>query len=104
MIIGVITLYLGMFYIVGLVQAGITLDPSPYNNIRNLLYPDPNTIKGGVFVVSWTYVENTAKALALQFPTLLTGNLAWIQWYLFNPIGAAMILSLLLAIRGTPST
>jgi hypothetical protein len=66
----------------------------------------PFSISGFYSLVTnvWEYIKIVIQAIFLYFPDLWTGNWIWFYFVVCLPISIAMIVSLVMVLRGTASS
>ena len=108
-VMGIVMMYLLILALEMMVTGGSVFASIPSSNQSIFMQPDISS-SGGVIADLWTIITNVgrylkvfAEILVLWAPTVFSGYLLWIWWFICFPIDCMMVFAIVTIARGVHS-
>jgi hypothetical protein len=106
-LVGIVILYMVILGLEMMVTGGIDFTNNVTNSAGALLQPDV-AASGNIATQTWAVISNIGSyvgaifgAILLWSPTVFSGYMLWLYWFICFPIACAMIYAVITMIRGS---
>ena len=73
-------------------------------DVSGMEFSNPLSAVWSVVVMTWEFLSNVLTLLLWNYPSIFHGSYAWFRMAFLYPLSAAVIIGVIMAIRGTSSS